>query len=259
MRKTLILCLIFCFSVISIMAQDEGEEDDGGYELPPIEGTGVDTIYGIITEDGTIVRVGPDFAYDAIGSLSLNASVIVIGRSGDFVNRWNGEQWLQLEGYGWVYARLVRTSVAFNSIPPTGSNLPRDRNGRVPEGFDLSSDVCSQWTGSFTQSGDFMAGDTQMVVTYPTLQGATVYSVIVISPDGFRTAFDSETGTATIELDRLPNQGGTYTWRVAPYWTAEDSRYYWQQICLLATGGTFEKPETGNDRAGSIHEEEEGE
>lgn len=252
MRKTLILCLFLAFAAFGIVAQ---EEDEGA--IPPAEGTGVDTIYGIVTVDQSIVRVGPDFAYDEVGSLGLNASIVIVGRSGDFISRWDGRQWLQLESGGWIYARLVRTSIPFNSIPPTGRLLPRDRNGRVPEGFDLSSELCTQWRGSFTQSGNFMAGDTEMTVTYPTLQGATVYSVIVIAPDGFRTAFDSNTGTAIIELGRLPNQGGLYTWRVAPYWTYSDYRPQWQQICLLATGGTFEKPETGYNRAGSIHEEEE--
>ena len=216
-------------------------------------------IYGLITTSNALVRVGPDFAYDTVGALPQNASVVVVGRSGDFYSHWDGRQWLQIQytgGTAWIYARLVRTSVPFNSIPPTGRLLPRDRNGRVPDGFDLSSELCSQWHGDFTQSGNFMAGDTEMVVTYPTLQGATVYAVIAISPDGFRTEFDSEEGTATIRLDRLPNQGGTYTWRVAPYWANSTRRYYWQQICLLETGGTFEKPDTGYDRAGSIHEDE---
>jgi hypothetical protein len=246
MRKILLSFLVSCLTVIAVMAQDEGA-------IPAVVGTGVDTIYGIVTVDASIVRVGPDFAYDGIGSLPLNASVVITGRSGDFVSRWDGRQWFQLEGGGWIYARLVRTSMPFNSIPPTGRLLPRDRNGRVPEGFDLSSEICSQWQGSFTQSGNFMAGDTEIVVTYPPLQGTTIYSVIVIAPDGFRTAFDSETTTAAIRLDRLPNQPGVYTWRVAPYWTAQESRFYWQQICLLQTGGTFEKPETGFNRAGSIH------
>lgn len=219
-------------------------------------------IYGLTIVEGAAVRVGPDFAYRALGSLPLNASVEIVGRAGDFFTRWDGRQWLQINyagGQGWVYARLLRTSVAFNSIPPTGRLLPRDRNGRVPQVFDLSTDVCSQWQGAFTQSGDFMAGDTEIVVTYPTLQGATVYSVIVIAPTGFRTPFDSETGTAVIELDRLPNQGGTYTWRVAPYWANSSSRFRWQQICLLQTGGTFEKPETGFNRAGSDYGEDEDE
>lgn len=213
-----------------------------------------DTIYGIVTIDNALVRVGPDFAYAEIDALPLNSSVVILGRSGDFFSRWDGRQWLKIAyngGEAWLYARLLRTSVAFNSIPPVGRLLPRDNNGRVPEGFDLSSDLCSQWVGAYTQSGNFMAGDTEIVVTYPTLQGATIYSVIVISPTGFRTAFDSTTGTATIELGRLPNHEGTYTWRVAPYWTNSPSRSRWQQVCLLQTGGTFEKPETSFNRAGS--------
>lgn len=89
------------------------------------------------------MRVGPDFAYDAIGSLPLNASVTISGRSGDFFNRWDGRQWLNLETGGWIYARLIRTSTPFNSIPPTRRLLSRDRNGRVPEGFNLSSELYS--------------------------------------------------------------------------------------------------------------------
>jgi hypothetical protein len=80
------------------------------------------------------------------------------------------------------------------------------------------------------------------------MPGANVYSVITISPTGFRTAFDSETTTAIIELDRLPKETGTYTWRVAPYWTNGTERWRWQQLCLLETGGTFERPpEVDND------------
>jgi hypothetical protein len=208
----------------------------------------VDTIYGLITVDIADVRVGPDFAYAAIGELPRDASVVVVGRAGDFYARWDGRQWVQIE-YGaapaWVYARLVRTSIAFNSIPPTGRLLPRDQNGRVPDGFDLSSDLCSQWHGDFTLTGNFMAGDDHLTVTYPGLQGANVYSVIVISPTGVRRAFDSETTTSTITIGDLPWELGTYTWRVAPYWTYSSYRYDWQQVCLLQTGGTFEKPYTG--------------
>lgn len=213
-----------------------------------------DNIYGIVTIDNALVRVGPDFAYAEIDALPLNSSIVILGRSGDFFSRWDGRQWLNIQynnGEAWIYARLLRTSVPFNSIPPVGRLLPRDSNGRVPEGFDLSSDICGQWQGAFIQSGNFMAGSTEIVVTYPTLQGANIYSVIVVSPTGFRTAFDSETGTATIELGRLPNHAGTYTWRVAPYWTNSTSRYRWQQVCLLQTGGTFEKPQTSFNRAGS--------
>ncbi len=247
MGRKLFCMGLLLLALLGLSGAALAQEDEG-------DGRATDTIYGLITVDNTFVRVGPDFAYDSIGVLALNASVVVVGRAGDFVSRWDGRQWLEIifgDRTGWVYARLVRTSLAFNSIPPTGRILPRDRNGRVPEGFNLSSEVCDQWVGGFTQSGNFMAGDQEIVVTYPTLQGATVYTVIVISPSGFRTPFDSESGTATIQLDRLPNQAGVYTWRVAPYWTASTERYLRQQICLLQTGGTFEKPETGFNRAGS--------
>ena len=205
-------------------------------------------IFGLVTVDGSAVRVGPDFAYDSIGELPIDASVTVLGRAGDFYSRWDGRQWLQIEYGGspaWIYARLLRTSVAFNSIFPTGRLLPRNHNDRVPDGFDLSSYVCDQWQGAYTLTGNFLSGDTTLTVTYPGLTGANVYSVIVISPTGDRTAFDSTTTTATILLDHLPWEQGTYTWRVAPYWTNSNSRYSWQQVCLLHTGGTFEKQYTG--------------
>ncbi len=195
--------------------------------------------------DGATVYVGPDFAYDPIAQLPVNASVTVLGRRGDFIYAWNGDQWLEIafEGEtGWVYARLIRTSIPFNSIPPTGRRLPRNRDGRVPAVFDLSDNICDSWTGEFTRTGDFMAGDTVITVTYPELPGANVYSVIVISPFGERTAHDSTTGTAEIELKNLNRTGGTFTWRVAPYWTNEPNRSSWQQLCLLQTGGTFEVP-----------------
>ncbi len=237
--KTILWILILSLISLPISAQDN---------------RATETIYGLVTVDNSFVRVGPDFAYTAVGTLPLNFSVVILGRSGDFINRWDGRQWLQIEyngGQAWVYARLLRASIAFNSIPPVGRLLPRNRDGRVPEGFDLSSDVCSQWQGAFTQSGNFEAGDTEIVVTYPTLQGANIYSVIVISPTGFRTPFDSTTGTARILLNRLPNTGGVYTWRVAPYWTDSFRRNRAQQVCLLQTGGMFEKPVTEFNRAGS--------
>jgi len=203
-------------------------------------------VYGLVTVNSADVRVGPDFAYDTIGRLERNASVRVLGRSGDFFTSWDGRQWLKVQwegGEGWMYARLLRTSRAFNSIPPIGRALPRDNNGRVPDVFDLSSEICSQWPqGPFSLSGSFTAGDEELTVTYPTLQGANVYSVIVISPGGGRTAFDSETGTSVIEFGRLPRLEGEYTWRVAPYWTNAPQRFRWQQVCLLRTGGTFYKP-----------------
>lgn len=204
-------------------------------------------IVALVTVNRAEVRAGPDFAYPGIDVIDRNTSVTVVGRAGDFFQRWDGRQWLQIsygDGTAWVYARLLRTSVAFNSIPPTGRILPRDGNGRVPEAFNLATEVCSQWNGGYTQSGDFAGDGTEIVVTYPPLQGANVYSVIVIAPSGDRTAFDSTTTTATIELDRLPFEAGTYTWRVAPYWASERARFTWQQVCLLRTGGTFEKPDT---------------
>ncbi|MBZ0285374.1 MAG: SH3 domain-containing protein [Anaerolineae bacterium] len=228
-KRLMVLCMVLFALVGLVSAQDDG------------------TINGLITVDAAEVRVGPDFAYDSIGELPLNTAVIVIGRAGDFRTRWNGQQWVQIE-YGertaWIYARLVRTSTPFNDIPPTGRMPPRDRNGRVPEEFDMSSEICSQWVGGFSLSGNLMGGDTTLTVTYPGLTGANLYSVIVISPTGFRTAFDSETTTGTIELERLPAEGGTYTWRVAPYWSNNPRRSSWQQVCLLETGGTFEKPAT---------------
>ncbi|MDZ4769593.1 MAG: hypothetical protein SGJ24_10720 [Chloroflexota bacterium] len=207
-----------------------------------------ETIYGIVDIDLAEVRSGPDFAYPTIDRIPLNTSVIIVGRAGDFISRWDGRQWFEIQygaGRAWIYARLLRTSKAFNSIFPTGRILPRDRNGRVPDEFDVSYHLCERWVGDFTLAGSFMAGDTRLTVTYPGLQGASVYSVITISPNGYRTAFDSETTTGVIELENLPIESGTYTWRVAPYWATGNARYDWQQVCLLQTGGTFEKPFTG--------------
>ena len=236
MRKTLILLCLLLVTLSAVSAQAPGDPDaaDPGEE-----------IRGIVAFDGSTVYVGPDFAYDILGQLSKNMAVQILGRRGDFYRRWDGRQWLEIDYGGrsaWVYARLIRTSIPFNSIPPTGRALPRDRNGRVPEVFDLSSNICDTWQGGFTLAGDFYAGDTELTVTYPGMPGANVYSVITISPTGFRTAFDSETTTAIIERDRLPREPGTYTWRVAPYWSNGTERWRWQQLCLLETGGTFELP-----------------
>jgi hypothetical protein len=248
MRKlwfpVLILALIALTAASAVIYGQEDDPDEG--ETVIEDGL----ITGIVSVDGSTVYVGPDFAYRIIGRLNINTSVVVLGRRGDFFTRWDGNQWLEIQ-YGsrraWVYARLIRTSVPFNSIPPTGIRLPRNENGRVPEIFDLSSNICDSWVGGFTQSGSFMAGDSQIIVTYPTMPGAIVYSVIVISPTGFRTAFDSDTTTATIEREFLPAEPGIYTWRVAPYWTNGTERWRWQQICLLRTGGTFELPPRAPD------------
>lgn len=226
------ICLFFGTQIIAQPPDDPLSAEDG------------ETITGLVAFEGAVVYSGPDFAYRIVGELPLNGSVTVIGRRGDFIYRWNGQQWLEIEFEGstaWVYARLIRTSVPFNSIPPTGRPLPRNRDGRVPQVFDLNDDICDSWTGTFTQTGNVLSTNTDIFVTYPELPGANVYSVIIIAPSGARTAFDSETTTVTIidkELRSL-NEYGEYTWRVAPYWTYATDRRNWQQVCLLQTGGTF--------------------
>lgn len=211
-------------------------------------------IRGIVAVEGATVYVGPDFAYEIVGQLQRNSAVQILGRRGDFIFRWDGRQWLEIDyggQRGWVYARLIRTSIPFNSIPPTGIALPRNRNGRVPEIFDLSSNICDRWVGAFGQSSRVISQENpEITVTYPAMPGANVYSVITISPSGFRTAFDSETTSALITIDRLPKQPGVYTWRVAPYWTNDTNRFGWQQICLLETGGTFTRLEDPQENLG---------
>ncbi len=212
-----------------------------------VSAQGDDTVYGLVSVDRADVRIGPDFAYDSIGQLPLNSSVVVIGRAGSFYYTWNGMQWVQIkfgDRIAWIYARLLRTSVPFNSLPLHGRLLPRDRNGRVPDVFDLSSDLCSQFAGAFGQSSNAVTPDTELTVSYPGLTGANAFSVIATSPTGFRTWFDSETTNATITFDRLPGESGTYTWEVAPYWSNDERRWTWQQVCEFQTGGTFEKPAT---------------
>jgi hypothetical protein len=223
--------------VSSVLAQASGDPDaaDPG-----------EVITGIVEFDGARVYVGPDFAYDITGQLAINTSVVVLGRRGDFIYNWDGDQWLEIQfegGSGWVYGRLIRTSIPFNSIPPTGRRLPRNRDGRVPDAFSIADNVCDSWVGEFTRTGDFTAGDMVLTVTYPELPGANVYSVITISPTGRRTAHDSLTTTAEILLEDLPDEDpGLYVWRVAPYWTNSTYRSDWQQLCLLQTGGTFVVP-----------------
>ena len=231
--------------IILAIASSVASAQQPGDPLTAAEG---EIITGIVAFEGATVYVGPDFAYRIIAQLPLHGSVTILGRRGDFRSRWNGNQWLQIEfggGTAWVYARLIRTSIPFNSIPPTGRQLPRNNNGRVPDAFDLSENICDSWVGSFSQDGAVLTPETNITVTYPLMPGANVYSVIVISPSGRRTAFDSETDTASIEADRLRSrfEFGLYTWRVAPYWTTRTQRFYWQQLCLLETGGEFEYPD----------------
>jgi hypothetical protein len=82
------------------------------------------------------------------------------------------------------------------------------------------------------------------------LQGANLYRVYVFEPDsplnlrdGEWQRFESLTNQIEIPFSRLPKRPGTYTWRVAPYWSNEANTQNAQQICLLQTAGTFEKPE----------------
>jgi hypothetical protein len=239
MKKLLIAVLVLLLPALTIQAQDD--PDDAAWQPG-------DPIYALVSTDNTEVRSGPDFAYPSIGQLPLNASVDVVGRAGQFYSSWDGRQWIQIlygERRAWVYARLLRTSLRFNRIPVTGMILPRNANGRVPDEFDLSTYICDQWVGEFTRSGDFMAGDQAITVTFPAMPGASVYSVIVITPTEFRIAFDTnEAVPVTIPLEDLPARAGTYTWRVVPYWTTSTERWQWQQICPLRTGGTFDKPLT---------------
>jgi len=205
-----------------------------------------EVITGIVSTEGAYLYVGPDFAYRIVGQLSINESVTVTGRRGDFYSRWDGRQWLRIDYGGqplWVYARLVRTSVPFNSIPPRGLDLPRNRDGRVPEVFDLSQDICNTWGHEFSQSTQAITDADSITVTFSAMPGAKLYQVIVLSPSGARTAFDSLDPIITFKGEdiRSRKEYGTYTWRVAPYWTNSTNRYAWQQICLLRTGGTFER------------------
>jgi len=234
MKIIVVMLLSFLFS-IQTLAQPPGD---------PLAANDGEIITGIVAVPGAVIYSGPDFAYRIVGELPLNGAVTVLGRRGDFFSRWDGQQWLEVTYEGstaWVYARLIRTSIPFNSIPPTGRPLPRNRNGRVPEVFDLSDNICDSWTGTFTQSNSVLSTDSDIVVTYPELIGANVYSVIVISANGSRTAFDSETTSVTITDGDLRSfrEYGEYTWRVAPYWSNSEFRRSWQQLCLLQTGGTF--------------------
>ena len=216
--------------------------------LPPVSAQDA-PIYGLITVNGTEVRVGPDFAYASIGQLPLDASVVVLGRAGDFYQRWDGRQWVQIQ-YGdtpaWVYAQTrphqhclqqhFSDSGDCSRATPTGACLMASTS---PLTFS------DQWQGDFALAGNFMGGDSQLTVNFPGLAGVNIYSVIVLSPSGDGAPSTTTTTTAQIDLNRLPWESGTYTWRVAPYWTDSSNRHSWQQVCLLRTGGTFEKPYTG--------------
>lgn len=224
-----ILFFLCCFSALAVSAQD-------------------DPAFGLINDSNVEVRVGPDFAYPIIDILPRDASVEVIGRSGVYYGYWDGRSWLEVRygdnTTGWVLGRAVRMGRTFNAIPRTSYNLPRDRNGRVPDVFDLSQHICNFWQGSYSQSGNFMAGDTEMVVSYPTMPGAVNYSVVAIAPSGLQRTFDSPNTSQTIYLGALNFEPGTYTWGVIPYWNDTTDPQRAQQLCMMRIGGTFEKPDT---------------
>ena len=206
-----------------------------------------EVVWGLVETDIADIRVGPDFAYPIIVQVPRDTSVQIVGRAGDFYRSWDGRQWVQVVangGYGWIYARLLRTSAPFNSLPPTGLSLPRDRDGRVPEEFDLSVNICDRWRGGYTLTGNPMAGDRSITVTYPAMPGAVNYTIVVTAPSGLRRSFDSQTTSRTIEIARLNPEAGTYTWGVIPYWNDTTNAYRAQQLCYIRIGGTFQKPDT---------------
>jgi hypothetical protein len=222
--------LLFLFGSLTTRAQDA-----------------ITDVFGIVTIDSLEVHIGPDFAYDTIAQLPKFASVTVTERS--------GSDWLRVNydnGSGWVFTRYVRLSVDLNTIPNTALPLPRNRNGRVPEEFDLSTPVCDQWSGSFTLEGDVAASEGTLTVTIPALQGSNWYRIYVFAPDsplrvsgGTYAQFDSTSNVFTIDIIRLPHRTGTFTWMAAPYWTSDatgGAYGYRQQVCPLRVGGTFDRP-----------------
>lgn len=206
-----------------------------------------DTVYGLINSNRVIARRGPDFAYPIAEQLAIDTSVEILGRAGSFFGRYDGRQWIHVR-YGdkdaWVLARFVRMGRSFNSIPLTGLSLPRDGDRRVPPEFDISSNICASWSGNFAQSGNFMAGDAAMTFTFPAMQGAVNYSLVIEAPSGLRRTFDSSEPQFNIALDRLNYESGIYTWYVIPYWNDSANPRRAQQLCVRRRGGTFEKPDT---------------
>jgi hypothetical protein len=224
MRYIIVLLLgLLCVSLVS--AQDDGN------------------VYGLVTINNLEVHTGPDFAYDTIAQLPLNASVIATERG--------GSGWLRVtydNGAGWVFDRYVRLSVPLSDLPYTGYPLPRNRNGRVPDEFNLATAVCDQWQGSFTLEGEVTAAEGTITFTLPALQGANWYRVYVFAPGsplrlsgGTYARFEGETNVITGEIIRLPQRSGTFTWMAAPYWTNTPTSNR-QQVCPLRVGGTFDRP-----------------
>jgi hypothetical protein len=233
MRKiALLLTLLLGITTLSAILAVEAQDD---------------AIYGLVTDYEIDVRIGPDFAYNIIDVLPRDASVAVLGRTGDRIYGFSGREWLKIEyggQVGWVLGRVIRLGIPFNQVPLAGVILPRDRNGRIPKEFDLSVNICDRWTGSFNFSGNFMAGDQQATVTFPEMPGTTVYSVVTIAPSGLRRAFDSYETTYNIQLGALNYEPGVYQWGVIPLWNDTTDPQRAQTICLFQSGGTFEKPDT---------------
>lgn len=227
-----IVGLIFVALTLSVMllrAQD--------YEPP----------FGLITANNVIVRKGPDFAYPIIEQLPIDTSVVILGRAGGYFHRYDGRQWLQVDydgRVGWILAGYMRTGRPFNAIPLIGVNLPRNRDGRVPPEFDLSSNICDRWQGAFSQGGNFMAGDQEMTFTFPELAGTVNYSLVAEAPSGLRRTFDTQETFITLTLGSLNYEAGIYTWRIIPYWNDTTNPRNAQQLCIAQQGGTFEKPDT---------------
>jgi uncharacterized protein YraI len=92
----------------------------GGPDLPAeIEGAAPDAapiVNAIVNVERLNVRAGPGTDYPVIGGLQQNATVELIGRN-------QAGDWLQVawparpEGYGWIYAPLVTTSVPIENLP----------------------------------------------------------------------------------------------------------------------------------------------
>lgn len=227
--RYIITLLLLLLSVSFVAAQD-----------------GSGTVYGLVTINNLEVHVGPDFAYDTIAQLPLNASVVAHERG--------GSGWLRVSydsGGGWVFDRYVRLSVSLSSLPYTAYALPRNRNGRVPDEFDLSTPVCDQWQGGFGVTGDVNAEEGSLTFTLPTLQGANWYRVYVFAPEspfnlsrGTYAMYEGESSIIEGNIIRLPHRSGTFTWLAAPYWTSDATGGYYgyrQQVCPLRVGGTFER------------------
>jgi len=231
--KRLIVTIIMTTLVGATLLAIHAQEDD----LP----------FGLITENNTVVRLGPDFAYPIIEQIPIDTSVVLLGRSGSLFGRFDGRQWIEIDyggRTGWVLARLVRTGRPFNALPLRGLALPRNRDFRVPPEFNLSTNICDAWQGQFASSGNLITGDGVITFSYPAMQGAVNYSVVAEAPSGLRRTFDTGETSLSITIGSLNFEGGIYNWYVIPYWNDTTNPRRAQQLCVRRQGGTFEKPDT---------------